>query len=253
MPVPLSELNAQLNDLLQPAQFDDYCPNGMQVEGAGTVRTLISGVTASRALINSAIDASADALLVHHGYFWRGESQPIIGMKKERIKLLLENEISLFAYHLPLDFHAELGNNAQLGKHMGARLESLIGKPGELPLVAVGELEQPTSAADFSQILTSVLKRPPLWLPGDSRPVRKLGWCTGAAQNYFETAIDSGVDAFVTGEVSEPSAHLARESGVHFFAAGHHATERYGVMAVGEFLAQKLDIEHRFINIDNPV
>ena len=253
MPVSLSQLETRISELLQPAQFRDYCPNGLQVEGKATIQNLVTGVTASRALIDAAIDAGADAMLVHHGYFWRGENQCIVGMKKERIRLLLEHNISLLAYHLPLDAHPELGNNAQLGQLMGAELDAMTGRPGEPPLVAIGELIQQQDAADFSRLLTTLLKRPAQWLPGDSRPVRKLAWCTGAAQNYFELAINAGVDAFVTGEVSEPSAHLARESGVHFYAAGHHATERYGVQAVGEFVAREADIDHQFIDIDNPV
>ncbi|MCG8414633.1 MAG: Nif3-like dinuclear metal center hexameric protein [Pseudomonadales bacterium] len=252
MSVSLQELESELNRILQPNSFQDYCPNGLQVEGKPKVSKLISGVTASLALIESAITLNADALLVHHGYFWKGENQTVVGMKKERIKLLLDNDISLFAYHLPLDAHASLGNNAQLGKLMGAKTKAATGRPGEPELVLIGELPEVKTPREFSRILGEQLQREPVWVEGRTDQIKTLAWCTGAAQNYFELAIAAGVDAFVTGEISEPSAHLARESGVHFFSAGHHATERYGVQAVGEYLTTQLDVQHQFVDIDNP-
>lgn len=252
MTVSLRALEAELNKLLQPHLFKDYCPNGLQVEGKSEVRKLVSGVTASLAFIESAIELNADALLVHHGYFWKGEDQTVVGMKKDRIKLLLDNDLSLFAYHLPLDAHASLGNNAQLGKLMGIETRSATGRPGEHELVLVGDLPQAKMPDEFLQLLTDQLQRRPVWVEGRTEQIQSVAWCTGAAQNYFELAIAAGVDAFVTGEISEPSAHLAKESGVHFFSAGHHATERYGVQAVGEYLADQLGIEHHFVDIDNP-
>ena len=252
MTVTLLELQAELDELLQPARFKDYCPNGLQVEGKPVVSKLVSGVTASHALIEAAIVARADALLVHHGYFWRNENPALVGIRKNRIKLLLANDISLLAYHLPLDVHASLGNNAQLGKLMQARVKAAIGRPGEPELVAIGELPEPVSGSEFAALLGNSLQRTPLWVSGARAQIKSLAWCTGAAQNYFELAIAAGVDAYVTGEISEPSAHLARESGVHFFAAGHHATERGGVRAVGDYLAAKMQLSHQFIDIDNP-
>ncbi len=252
MSISLRELESELNKTLQPNLFQDYCPNGLQVEGRSEVSKLVSGVTASLALLKAAIELKADAVLVHHGYFWKGENQTVVGMKKDRIKLLLDNDISLFAYHLPLDMHASLGNNAQLGKLMGVETKTAIGRPGEPELVLIGELPQPKASNEFSRMLAEKLNREPVWVDAGPDLIKTIAWCTGAAQNYFELAITTGADAFITGEISEPSAHLARESGVHFFSAGHHATERYGVQAVGEHLATQLGVQHQFVDIDNP-
>lgn len=250
--IELGTLESELNQLLKPWLFKDYCPNGLQVEGKKEIRKLISGVTASQALIDTALEHNADALLVHHGYFWRGEDASIVGMKKQRIQKLLSSKVSLFAYHLPLDMHDELGNNAQLGNLLGIATTSSTGRPGEPELVRIGELSAPLNLPDLLQNIEEKLGRTPLAIEGDIEKIKTVAWCTGAAQNYFELAIAAGADAFITGEISEPSAHIARESGVHFISAGHHATERYGVQAVGQYLAEKLDIEHEFIDIDNP-
>lgn len=252
MGISLTEIDAELTRLLQPERFKDYCPNGLQVEGTKSVKKLITGVTASQAFIDAAIERSADTLLVHHGYFWRGEEQTIVGMKKKRVQTLLAHDLNLFAFHLPLDAHPELGNNAQLGKLLSLNIIDCIGKPGDLALVMIGELTGSLSYAQFAELLSSKLNRPAIGVQADERQIRKVAWCTGAAQNYFDIAVNAGVDAFITGEISEPSAHIARETGVHFFAAGHHATERYGVQAVGNYLANKFAIEHEFIDIDNP-
>lgn len=252
MSLDVRKLETELNDLLRPDAFRDYCPNGLQVEGKREINKLVSGVTASRALIENAISAGADALLVHHGYFWRGEDPTLVGMKRARVRLLLDHELSLFAYHLPLDAHPELGNNAQLARLLELEVKEQIGPPGETPLVWVGEVKAPMAVEAMKELVQQRLRREPIWVRGDKQVIRKVAWCTGAAQNFFELAVASGVDAFITGEISEPSAHIARESGVHFVSAGHHATERYGVQAVGEYLAQKLAIEHEFIDIDNP-
>lgn len=252
MAVSLKELNTELTNLLQPERFKDYCPNGLQLEGSNTVSKIVSGVTASQALIDAAIQRGADTLLVHHGYFWRGEDQTIVGMKKKRVQSLLSNNINLFAYHLPLDAHLELGNNAQLGKLLNLEWKETIGRPGDLPLVAIGELSEPSDFLQLSGRISDKLNRKVIAVEGRRSVIRRVAWCTGAAQNYFDLAVEAGVDAYITGEISEPSAHIARESGVHFFAAGHHATERYGVQAVGEYLAGKLAIDHEFVDIDNP-
>ncbi len=252
MAVSLEELNTELTMLLQPERFKDYCPNGLQLEGAGTVKKIVSGVTASQALIDAAIAKGADTLLVHHGYFWRGEDQTIVGMKKRRVQSLLANNINLFAYHLPLDAHSELGNNAQLGKLLNLQWQETVGRPGDIPLVAIGDLAEPCDFQQLSDRISDKLGRRVIAVEGQRPEIRRLAWCTGAAQNYFDLAVDAGVDAYITGEISEPSAHIARESGVHFFAAGHHATERYGVQALGEYLAGKFGVEHEFVDIDNP-
>ena len=252
-----------LDDLLQSARFRDYCPNGLQVEGVRPLRLLVSGVTASLALIEAAIDRGADALLVHHGYFWRGEDARLRGMRRARIARLLESGLSLLAYHLPLDAHPRLGNNAQLGVRLGLRTQ---GFAGENDLIAWGEVEPdrlpeaaalgaPTTTAlsDLAARIEARLGRTPLILGNPARAVRRIAWCTGGAQGLFEEAIALGVDAFLTGEVSEQNHHLAIESGVGFIAAGHHATERYGVQAVGDHVAAHFGIRHVFIDLPNPV
>ncbi|MFT3817092.1 MAG: Nif3-like dinuclear metal center hexameric protein [Rubrivivax sp.] len=241
-------IESSLNELLRPALFKDYGPNGLQVEGRAEVRRLVSGVTASLAFIDAALAAGADALLVHHGLFWRGQDGRLTGWLKERVARLLKADVSLFAYHLPLDAHAELGNNAQLGLRLGLRSDARF---GEQELGFIGPASTPDAAALAERVRAS-LGRPPLLLPGDGRPLRRVAWCTGGAQGWFEAAIAAGADLYLTGEISEPQAHLARETGVAYLACGHHATERYGAPAVGAWLAQQLRLEHRFIEVDNP-
>ncbi|MEQ8407099.1 MAG: Nif3-like dinuclear metal center hexameric protein [Gammaproteobacteria bacterium] len=253
MPVSLKDLEADLNKLLQPQQFKDYCPNGLQVEGKSSINKIVSGVTASQALVDAAIAADADAILVHHGYFWRGEDATITGMKKRRLEALLANELSLLAYHLPLDAHAEFGNNAQLGKLLDLQITGTASQSGDASLVMIGEPGNALSADELEEIIRAKLQRAPLVVTAGDRPIKTIAWCTGGAQGFIDSAIDAGVDAYITGEASEQTTHIARERGVHFFAAGHHATERYGVQAVGEYLAGKFAIEHQFIDIDNPV
>jgi dinuclear metal center YbgI/SA1388 family protein len=248
--VVLSDLEAYTNTLLNVQAFEDYAPNGVQVEGRPEVHRLVTGVTASRALIEAAIAWDADAILVHHGYFWRGEDPRVVGMKRARLALLLDHGISLLAYHLPLDAHPELGNNAQLARLLGLEPE---GKLDELGIGVYGRLGEAMSADDLGGLIESALERAPLLVAGGPDPVRRIGWCTGAAQDLIEAAATAGLDAYISGEVSERTTHVARETGIHYFAAGHHATERYGVQALGEHLAGELSIQHRFIDIDNPV
>lgn len=245
-------LGQAFDALLQPDKFRDYGPNGLQVEGDRDVKVLVSGVTASRALIEAAIEADADAIFVHHGLFWRGQDGRITGWMRERLRLLLTHGIHLFAYHLPLDAHPELGNNAQLARVLGLQAD---GRFGEQDLGFVGAAvgahawEQPQALADH---VASALGRAVICVGDNDRPVRRVAWCTGGAQGYFEAAIAQGVDAFITGEISEPQAHLALETGVAFLACGHHATERYGAPAVAQRVAQDLGVQHCFIEIDNP-
>ena len=246
----LNELEIYLNQLLDVAHIHDYCPNGLQVEGRSEVRKLISGVTASFDLLQAAVAAGADAVLVHHGYFWRGENQCLTGMKRRRIALLMEHDVSLLAYHLPLDAHLELGNNTQLGRRLGF-IET--GRFGEQCIAVQGTLPQTMALKDLGINIEHLLSRKPLVIGDEAKPVQRIAWCTGAAQDYFDEAIRLDVDAFVTGEISEQIVHAARESGVAFIAAGHHATERYGVQALGEHVAQKFGIAHQFIDVDNPV
>jgi len=253
MPVSLKQLELELKEVLRPEQFKDYCPNGLQVEGRKEISKLVTGVTACQELITAAVEAGADALLVHHGYFWRGEDQSISGIKKARIEALLKHDVSLFAYHLPLDVHREFGNNVQLAKVLGIEIDGELGKQNNHPIGLVGTISEDTDFESLKALIADKLDRQPLAIEGNSKPIRSIGWCTGAAQNYIELAVAAGVDAYITGEVSEPTVHIARESGIHFFSAGHHATERYGVQAIGGYLAAKFGIDHQFIDIDNPV
>ncbi|MGF6211699.1 Nif3-like dinuclear metal center hexameric protein [Comamonas sp. 4034] len=237
------------NTLLQPERFKDYGPNGLQVEGKTEIRKLVSGVTASRALIDAAIAAGADAIFVHHGLFWRGYDGRITGWMKQRIERLIKHDINLFAYHLPLDAHPELGNNAQLGVRLGWQAD---GRFGEQDLGFIGSIPEASAQQIAAQIQQALGRSVTLATSDDHRPIRRMAWCTGGAQGFFEAAIAAGADGFLTGEISEPQAHLARETGVSFFAGGHHATERYGAPAAAALVAQQLGIAHEFIDIDNP-
>jgi dinuclear metal center YbgI/SA1388 family protein len=241
-------LELRLNQWLEPARFKDYGPNGLQVEGRAEVRRLVCGVTASLALIDAAIAAGADAILVHHGLFWRGQDGRVTGWMKQRLARLIQHDISLFAYHLPLDAHPELGNNAQLGARLGW---SADGRFGDQELGFIGSTAS-TTLAGLTEQLRALTGREPVCVEGDGRPLRRVAWCSGGAQGYFEAAIAAGADVFVTGEISEPQAHYARETGVAFIAAGHHATERYGVQGVGERVAAELGLSWQFIDVDNP-
>lgn len=245
-----NELENYLNQLLDISRFRDYCPNGLQVEGRDRIHKIVTGVTASLELLETAIAYKADTVLVHHGYFWRGEDACITGMKGRRIAMLIKNELNLFAYHLPLDIHPQLGNNAQLAK----RLEFVeTGRFGEQDIAIRGELIKAMPLHALSAKISLSLAREPLVVGNSDRTIKKIAWCTGAAQSYFDAAIAQGIDVFITGEISEQTVHAARESGVAFIAAGHHATERYGVQALGEHLAREFGIQHQFVDIDNPV
>ena len=241
-------LEGLLDELLQPAGFKDYGPNGLQVEGRATVTRLISGVTASLAFIDAAIADGADAILVHHGLFWRGQDGRLTGWLRQRVARLLAHDINLFAYHLPLDAQPEFGNNAQLGLRLGLAADARF---GEQQLGFAGPAAD-TQLDALAARIGAALQRPPLVVPGDGRPLRRVAWCTGGAQGFFEAAIAAGADAFLTGEISEPQAHLARETGVAFLACGHHATERYGAPALAAHVAAQLGLAHRFIEIQNP-
>ncbi len=238
--------------LLQPERFRDYGPNGLQVEGRQQVRKIVSGVTASRALIEAAIAARADAIFVHHGLFWRGQDGRVTGWMKQRLALLLAHDINLYAYHLPLDAHPELGNNAQLGLRLGLLSLSRF---GEQELGFLGRRQDGGEFRDARALARHVeqaLGRPVTLVDSGPGAIKHIGWCTGGAQGYFEAAIAAGADAFITGEISEPQAHYARECGVAYLACGHHATERYGAPAAAGHVAARLGVAHEFIDIDNP-
>ncbi|MBI5437499.1 MAG: Nif3-like dinuclear metal center hexameric protein [Nitrosomonadales bacterium] len=246
----LNELRDYNASLLQTGLFKDYCPNGIQVEGRAEVRRIATGVTASQHVLDAAIAWGADAILVHHGYFWRSEDAVITGIKKRRIAELLRHDVSLLAYHLPLDTHPELGNNAQFGKILELTEQ---GRFGEQNIACFGALEQPLTVAQFAQQIGQALQRAPQVIGDGAKAIRNIAWCSGGAQGYFEEAIARGADAFVTGEISEQNFHIANESGVAFIAAGHHATERLGIQALGEHLASRFNLEHRFFDQDNPI
>ena len=254
-------LNA-FNNLLQPERFSDYGPNGLQVEGKASIRKIVSGVTASRALIEAAIAEKADAIFVHHGLFWHGQTGVVTGWMRERLRLLLAHDINLYAYHLPLDAHPTLGNNAQLGQQLGligpgASASGNITHFGEQQLGWMTNIEPNSNEAlkqpeTLHKHLEFILNRPVSSVFNVDAAIKKIAWCSGGAQSYFEAAINAGADAFITGEMSEPQAHLARECGVAYFACGHHATERYGAPALAAHVAANLGMEHQFIEIDNP-
>ena len=246
----IDALNNYLNTLLQPERFSDYCPNGLQVEGKQEINKIVTGVTASMALLQSAHRANADAVLVHHGYFWRGEALPITGIKKHRIQFLLQHDINLFAYHLPLDAHSKLGNNVMLAKKLGLTVTS---SAGEKEMLLLAELKSPQPLQSLVNLIETKLNRKPQVIGDLNKPIQKIALCTGAAQGYIEQAAAAGVDAYISGEISEQTVHVAIESGVSYISAGHHATERYGIQALGAHLAQKFDLQHQFIDIDNPV
>ncbi len=248
-----TKLNHYLNDYLHAQMMKDYCPNGLQIQGKSEIKKIITGVTASQALVDQAIVEQADAILVHHGYFWKGENPCITGHKKHRMKALLDHEINLFAYHLPLDVHGDLGNNVQLAKIMAWQITGELMTNTPINLGLVGQLADALSADALANHIQHKLQRQPLVITAHNRPIKTLAWCTGGAQDFIEQAATAGVDAYISGEISERTTHLARELGIHYFACGHHATERYGVKALGEHLAKKFDLDCLFIDIDNPV
>ena len=246
------QLLQAFNALLQPDRFKDYGPNGLQVEGKPEIRRIVSGVTASRALIEAAVQAQADAIFVHHGLFWRGHDGCVTGWMKQRLALLLAHDISLFAYHLQLDAHPELGNNAQLGLQLGLTASACFGEQSLGFLGGRSDGGSFANACALARHIENTLKRPVMQVGPAHAAIKKIAWCSGGAQGYFEAAIAAGADAFITGEISEPQAHLARETGVTFMACGHHASERYGAPAVASYVAAQFSLHHQFIDIDNP-
>ncbi len=244
------ELTRYLDNLLEAGRFRDYCPNGLQVEGRAEVERVVAGVSASQALLAAAVEVAADAVLVHHGWFWRGEDGRVTGIRKRRLQTLLAHDINLIAYHLPLDSHPQLGNNARLGERLGWLVE---GRFGEQDIGWVGRLPAPMTLAAMARAVEAALRRPPHVVGNSDLPIYRVAWCSGAAQNLFEQAIALGVDLYLSGEISEQTVHLAREAGVAYIAAGHHATERDGVRALAGHLAERFGLDCRFIDIDNPI
>ena len=246
------DLLRYLDDLLEAPGFHDYAPNGLQVQGRRSVRRLVSGVTASQAFLDEAVRLDADAVLVHHGYFWKGEDARITGMKADRLRTLIASDMSLFAYHLPLDAHATFGNNACLGRDLGIAVTGTFDTGTHRPLGMLGELPVAESLDAFSSRLEAALRRSPVVVEGGNHPVRRIAWCSGGAQGFIDQVAGLDVDLYFSGEISEPTVHVARECGLHYVAAGHHATERGGVQALGEHLAERFGLEHRFVDVDSP-
>lgn len=246
----LSSVVEYANELLKIKLFKDYSPNGLQIQGCEGIESIVSGVTACQALIEAAIDVRADLILVHHGYFWHGESAVLTGSKRERIKLLLQHDISLLAYHLPLDAHPELGNNAGLADALGLTTEGALTKEA---IGSYGRADEPLVINELGARITRALNREPMIIPAGPKQIKSIGWCTGAAQGYIDQAISLGLDAYISGEISEQTVHQAREAGIHYIAAGHHATERFGVQRTGQHLASHFGFSHQFIDIENPV
>ncbi len=252
MPIQRNALLNYFNELLEPHKFNDYCPNGLQIEGKQTINKIVCGVTASKALIDKAIELKADAIFVHHGYFWKNESYPIVGMKKERIAALIKNDINLFAYHLPLDAHTTFGNNVQLAKKLGLETIGELNTNTSPNIGIIAQLPSPTDPEEFANHISNILGKPALHINGNQQKIHSIGICTGGAQGFILNAAEQGLDSYLSGEISENTTHIARECHIHYFAAGHHATERYGAQAISEHLSHIYDIEAIFVDIDNP-
>lgn len=244
-----AELETYLNQYLDASRFRDYCPNGLQVEGRAEIRAVVTGVTASLDLLRAAVERGADAVLVHHGYFWRGEEQRVIGTRRSRLALALKSDLNVFAFHLPLDAHPEVGNNVEFARALDL---PVAGRFGEQDVAMYGAFGQPLTVAALGERIANRLGRKPQVIGDAAKLVNRLAWCTGAAQGYLEDAVRLGVDAYISGEISEQTVLLARESGVAYIAAGHHATERYGIQALGAHLAARFGLRHEFIDIENP-
>lgn len=251
--VKLHDFLHYCDTLLDVGSYQDYCPNGLQVEGRAEIQRMVCGVTASQALVEQAVELGADLLLVHHGYFWKGEDPVISGMKQRRLKSLLVNGLSLVAYHLPLDGHGEFGNNAQLALRWGLSIDGRFGHGPNGGVAMFGKLASVQTAEELAQKISQDLGRESLLIPAGDKPVLRVGWCSGAAQDYIDQAAALGLDAFISGEISERTVHHARELGIHYIAAGHHATERYGIKVFAEHLAEHFSVKNQFIDINNPV
>jgi dinuclear metal center YbgI/SA1388 family protein len=251
--VELNQLVNWCNNTLNAAAFKDYCPNGLQVEGKSHIHKIITAVTASQTAIDAAIAEQADALIVHHGYFWKGEPSPLTGMKGKRIKALMQHDISLIAYHLPLDAHPTLGNNIALAELLGIETTGALDPSEHYPIGNIGTLRQALSVEQLSTLLTDKLHRPAQHMGQGPALIKKIGFCTGGAQDYLYKAVDQGCDAYISGEVSERTFHETQELGIHYFACGHHATERGGIIRLGQALAKQFNVIEKFIDISNPV
>lgn len=243
-----TELEKIISNVLNTKNIQDYAPNGLQVAGCRLIKSVITGVTASQELLKSAIQKKAEAVIVHHGYFWKNEPLVIKGIKKNRLKMILENDINLYSWHLPLDIHPKLGNNAQLGNLLGIKIVGNI-----TPLLLWGKFPESISGTQLENLIHKKLNRKPFWY-GETGPnhISNIAWCTGAGQSLIDKAAEFGVDAFITGDVSEPTIHSAKEQKIHFYAAGHHATECGGILSITKWLKENTHLSVSFTNISNP-
>ncbi|WP_075433819.1 Nif3-like dinuclear metal center hexameric protein [Buchnera aphidicola] len=236
--------------LRAPKYIDDYMPNGLQVEGKSEIKNIITGVTASQKLLDIAINTHADAVIVHHGYFWKNQGRKILGMNKSRLQKLLTHNINLYAWHLPLDTHPELGNNAQLGKLLNISTQGIIS-----PYIFMGYFKKKHTKKSLSQLIKEKLNRDPFhYGQTGTKYIRNIAWCTGKGQKLFPRVVNLNLDAYLTGEVSEDTVHIAEENNMHFFSLGHHATEKFGIQALGKWLFRKdKNLKIKFIDIENPI
>jgi dinuclear metal center YbgI/SA1388 family protein len=252
MAVDLHELAAYCDNLLDIEAVQDFSPNGLQVEAGSTVSRIVSGVTACQALLDESVAAEADLVLVHHGYFWKGEDPCLVGMKGRRVATLFNHGISLLAYHLPLDRHPTLGNNAGLAEALGVAQTEPFGALGGVPIGLGGRLSQPQEPEGFLSRVEEALGTRAVHVAGPQARIGSVALCSGGAPDLVAEAAEAGYDLYLTGESNERATHMAREMGIHFVAAGHHATERFGAKALGEHLAHHFSLAHAFIEIPNP-
>ena len=249
----LADIIQWCDSTLKSHEFKDYAPNGLQIEGKTEVNKIVCAVTASQTAIDAAIAQGADLLLVHHGYFWKGEAYPITGMRGKRIKSLIQQDISLVGYHLPLDSHPTLGNNAAIADLLELQNIEALDPTERHPIGNIGYLKSAMSPEAFKAFVSERLGFDAIHLPCDKSTIQKVGFCTGAAQDFISKAAEQGCDAFISGEVSERTYYEAKELDVHYYACGHHATERYGVQRLAKAISEQFNIEYSYFELNNPI
>ena len=249
----LNEIIQWCDQTLKSHEFKDYAPNGLQIEGTSEVKKILCAVTASQTAIDAAVAYGADLLLVHHGYFWKGEPYPITGMRGKRIKSLIQHDISLVGYHLPLDSHPTIGNNAAIADLLELEHIQALDPNERNPIGNIGYLKSAMSPEVFKQFASEKLGFDAIHLPADKTSIQKVGFCTGGAQDYIKKAADQDCDAYISGEVSERTFYEAQELNVHYYACGHHATEKYGVQRLAKAISEQFNIEYSYFELNNPI
>ena len=247
-----NELEQYIQELLDIGRFQDYAPNGLQVEGRPEIQTIATAVSASLNVIEQAIEKGVDALLVHHGYFWKGESAQIRGIKKNRLSALIKSDMNLFAYHLPLDAYRPWGNNASIAQKLGANVTDVLPWNRQENLLWIGELPDAQSPSKFLEQLKALYGPQAVHVDVGRHSIKRIAWCSGGAQDVMEEALVYPIDAFITGEFSERTYYLAKESNVHFYAIGHYASEKDGIFHLGQHLSHQFGLQHIFIDEPNP-